>query len=458
MAINAPRGTQDVLPSESYKWQFVENLLRDTAGLFGFHEIRTPTFEQIDLFQRGVGDGTDVVQKEMYEVKAQKGDDLYALRPEGTAGVVRAAVERGLLNDALPLKVCYITSCFRHERPQAGRLREFHQFGCECFGAQSPAADAEMIAMIDHVIKLLGLKGMELNLNSIGCKTCRAEYHKALREYFGRYTDKLCPTCLERLEKNPMRLLDCKVDTCKEIAKNAPVVLDYLCDDCREHFEELKSRLTGMGIPFTVNPKIVRGLDYYTKTVFEFVTNQLGAQGTVFGGGRYDGLVEELGGKPTPGLGFGMGIERFLLLMEAQGVEIPQPRQCDLYIGSIGPAANRRAGELAKSLRDEGFWVECDLMERSVKAQMKYANKIGAKMSMILGDNELETGRANVKDMATGEQKEIDFDGELSNLLYDAMLAAEADALAEKIGTDAFQRIMGMENDPKASFHEAHKN
>ncbi len=444
MAITAPRGTQDVVPSESYKWQFVERTMLETAALFGFKEIRTPSFEQIELFQRGVGDTTDVVQKEMFEVKGQKSRDVFALKPEGTAGTVRAALEKGLLNDALPLKACYISPCFRHERPQAGRLREFHQFGCEVFGAKSPMADVELISLVDHLLKLFGVKDIELNINSIGCKTCRAEYHKALREYFGQYKDQLCETCIERLEKNPMRLLDCKVPECKEIGKNAPVVTDYLCGECEAHFNVVKSGLEKIGVAFKVNPKIVRGLDYYTKTVFEFVSNSIGAQGTVIGGGRYDGLVEELGGKPTPALGFGMGIERFLLLLAAQGIELPKPNGCDLYIGSIGYNAAEKAMVLADQLREEGFAVEFDIMERSVKAQMKYANKLGAKMSMILGDNELETGKANLKFMATGEQREVSLD-DLANVLYDAALAAQAEELAGQLGGDAFSRIMQMD-------------
>ena len=444
MAITAPRGTQDVVPSDSYKWQFVERTALEAAALFGFREIRTPTFEQMELFQRGVGDTTDVVQKEMFEVKGQKGKDVFALKPEGTAGAVRAALENGLLNDALPLKACYITPCFRHERPQAGRRREFHQFGCEVFGAKSPAADVELISLVDHILKLFGVKGIELSLNSIGCKTCRAEYHKALKAYFEQYKGELCETCLERLDKNPMRILDCKSPECKKIAENAPIVTDYLCDECETHFTAVKRGLAKLGIAYTVDPKIVRGLDYYTKTVFEFVSNDIGAQGTVIGGGRYDGLVEELGGKPTPALGFGMGIERFLLLLSAQGIELPKPAPCDLYIGSIGAPAGEKAMVLADRLRTEGFSVQFDVMERSVKAQMKYANKLGAKMSMILGDNELVTGKANVKDMATGEQKEIAFETELVNVLYDAALASEADALAGELGEDAFRRIMQM--------------
>lgn len=449
MGINAPRGTQDVLPTESYKWQALERLLHEIAALYGFRELRTPTFEQMDLFQRGVGDTTDVVQKEMFEVRAQKGTDLFALRPEGTAGAVRAAIENGLLNDALPLKAYYIASCFRHERPQAGRLREFHQFGCELFGAASPAADAEVIAIAGHALSMLGLKGIELNLNSIGCPECRRNYYQALRAYFEAYTDRLCPTCLVRLEKNPMRLLDCKVPECGEIAKDAPVMLDYLCEDCKTHFESVKSRLYAQGIGFKINPRIVRGLDYYTRTVFEFISTGIGAQGTVCAGGRYDGLVQELGGKPTPGLGFGMGLERVLLLLKEQGIVLQEPRQCDLYIGSMGEEANRKACELAASLRREGFWVECDLMARSVKAQMKYANKLGARMSLILGENELQTGKALLKDMESGEQKETAFETELMNLLYDAMLAREADSVAEQIGPDAFKRILGLEPQAK---------
>lgn len=448
MAITAPRGTQDIVPSKSYQWQFIEKIVIEAASLYGFKEIRTPTFEQIDLFCRGVGDTTDVVQKEMFEVKAQKGKDLFALKPEGTAGVVRALLENGLLNDALPAKVCYVTPCFRHERPQAGRLREFHQFGCEMFGAKSPSADVEVIAIVKHIFDMLGIKGIELNINSIGCPECRKKYHEALKAYFTQYIDTLCPTCLERLEKNPMRILDCKSPECGEIAKNAPIVLDYLCEECNTHFEGVKSRLQVLGIPYKVNTKIVRGLDYYTKTVFEFISTAIGAQGTVCGGGRYDGLVKQLsdGKQDVPALGFAIGLERLLMLLESQGIEIPAPKACDLYIGSMGEKASVKACELTARLREEGFYVECDLMDRSVKAQMKYANKISARYSFVLGDNELETGKAKLKDMQTSEQKEINFDSDLTNILYDAMLAAEADAIAAQIGNDAFQKIMLMKD------------
>lgn len=443
--IKAPRGTQDILGSEVYQWQFLEKMLRETAALYGFKEMRTPTFEEMALFKRSVGDTTDVVQKEMYQVQAEKGQDLYGLKPEGTAGAVRAAIENGLLKEALPLKICYITPCFRHERPQAGRLREFHQFGVEMFGSQSPSADVEVISIAKHIFDLLGLQNISLYINSIGCPTCRAEYHKALKAYFEQYRDELCGTCLERLEKNPMRILDCKSPVCAEIAKGAPVVLDYLCDECKEHFEGVKTRLRALGLAFEINPNIVRGLDYYTKTVFEFVSNDLGAQSTVCGGGRYDGLVSQMGGDQTPALGFGMGLERLLLVLKEQGVEIPAPEPCELYIGSMGEAANIKACSLAHKLRTEGFFVECDTMNRSVKAQMKYANKISARFSMILGDSELESGKATLKDMEGGEPREIEFDTEqLAQVLYDANLAKMTDELAEQMGDTALADLMGV--------------
>lgn len=443
--ITAPRGTQDLVPSESYKWQFVERLMLDTALLFGFKEIRTPMFEEKELFLRGVGDSTDVVQKEMFEVKAQKGTDVYILKPEGTAGVVRASLERGLLNDALPLKASYVIPCFRHERPQLGRLREFHQFGCEMFGTKSPAADVEIISIAQHIFDLLGLKNIILNINSIGCKTCRAQYHTALREYFADKT--LCPTCITRLEKNPMRILDCKSPDCAKIAADAPVVIDYLCGECQTHFDGVKSRLETLDIPFVVNTKIVRGLDYYTKTVFEFISSDIGAQATVCAGGRYDGLVEELDGKSTPALGFAMGIERLLLVIAAQGIEIPEQKPCNLYIGSMGEDANVMACRLTAQLRAEGFYVECDLMERSVKAQMKYANKLGAQYTVIIGGDELESGNATLKDMSGGEAREIAFETELSDILYDSMLSREADMIASLIGDNAFENIMSNKED-----------
>ena len=402
----AIKGTKDVLPSEVYKNQYIEATCLTVAENFGYKEMRTPVFEHTELFQRGVGDTTDVVQKEMYTFD-DKGGRSITLRPEGTAGAARSFLENGLSNEALPQKICYLTSCYRYEKPQAGRLREFHQFGIECFGATSPLADAEMIALAKQIFDELGVKDLHLELNSIGCPTCRAEYHKALKEYFSSRVDELCDTCRDRLDRNPMRILDCKSPVCSEIAKDAPVVLDYLCDECKEHFEKTKSYLDAMNIEYIVNPQIVRGLDYYTKTVFEFVADSIGAQGTVCGGGRYDGLIEELGGQHTPSLGFAMGLERLQLVMEAQGCEFPEPSRPDLFIVAMGDKATLKAVEIAKDMRDEGYSVVYDLNGRSLRAQMKYADKINAKYNVVIGDNEVDTKSAVLKDMATGEQSDI---------------------------------------------------
>lgn len=402
----AIKGTKDVLPSEVYKNQYIEATCLTVAENFGYKEMRTPVFEHTELFQRGVGDTTDVVQKEMYTFD-DKGGRSITLRPEGTAGAARSFLENGLSNEALPQKICYLTSCYRYEKPQAGRLREFHQFGIECFGATSPLADAEMIALAKQIFDELGVKDLHLELNSIGCPTCRAEYHKALKEYFASRVDELCDTCRDRLDRNPMRILDCKSPVCSETAKDAPVVLDYLCDECKEHFEKTKSYLDAMNIEYIVNPQIVRGLDYYTKTVFEFVADSIGAQGTVCGGGRYDGLIEELGGQHTPSLGFAMGLERLQLVMEAQGCEFPEPSRPDLFIVAMGDKATLKAVEIAKDMRDEGYSVVYDLNGRSLRAQMKYADKINAKYNVVIGDNEVDTKSAVLKDMATGEQSDI---------------------------------------------------
>lgn len=405
----APKGTQDVLPGQSEKWQAVENVLRDEAALYGFHEIRTPVFEHTELFQRSVGETTDVVQKEMYTFR-DKGDRSITLRPEGTAGAVRAFLEHGLFSAALPQKLWYETSCYRYEKMQKGRLREFHQFGVEMFGASDAMADAEVISIADSIFRRLGVKNLTLEINSIGCPACRAQYTQALKDYFGQYKDELCETCLERLEKNPMRLLDCKVPRCHEIGLQAPSILDYLDDDCRAHFETVKQALDALGIAYRVNDRIVRGLDYYTRTVFEFTTTDLGSQATVCGGGRYDGLVAQMGGPATPALGFGMGLERLLLLMEAQGISFPAAQGCDLYIGSIGGAARQKAFALAGALRESGVAATFDEMGRGVKAQMKYADKIGARFSMVLGDNELSEGKAEIKNMQTGEKTSVPLD------------------------------------------------
>lgn len=412
LKITRPQGTEDITPKNISKWLTVEEIARDTAASFGFKEIRIPTFENTELFLRSVGETTDVVQKEMYTVKAKETE--FTLRPEGTAGTIRAMLQNGMLNDALPQRAFYILSCFRHERPQAGRLREFHQFGIEMAGSSNPAADAEVISLAKTLLDRLGLRNIALNINSIGCPKCRCEYHKALRSYFTAREEELCDTCKTRLEKNPMRILDCKSPICSDIAKDAPVILDYLCDECSEHFETLKKYLKNLDIEFTVNPKIVRGLDYYTKTVFEFVTTDIGAQGTVCGGGRYDGLIEQLGGAPTPALGFAMGIERILLTMESQDCEFMEEKTCDLYIAPMDDSASDKAMVIAQKLRCDGYHAEYDVMNRGLKAQMKYANKIGAKFVLVLGGNELESDAAKLKLMETGEQFDIHLDERFS--------------------------------------------
>ena len=402
------KGTEDVLPKDSYRWQFVEDVMRKESAAYGFKEIRTPVFEHTELFARGVGQTTDVVQKEMYTFDT-KGGESVTLRPEGTAGAARAVLEHGLVNDSLPIKASYFVSCYRYEKPQAGRLREFHQFGLECYGTQSPVADAELICAAQSIFDRLDIKQLRLEINSIGCPTCRAEYHKALKEYFYGYKDELCETCNSRLEKNPLRILDCKSPVCSKIAQGAPKITDYLCDECKEHFASVQKYLDAAGVEYTVNPTIVRGLDYYTKTVFEFVTDFIGAQGTVCGGG-YDGLIEELGGKHLPSLGFAMGIERLLMLMDKQGIEIPKPSTCDLYVAVMGESASLKSFEIIKAVRSCGLIAETDVVGRGLRAQMKYADKIGAKFSMVLGDNEIEQGKAVIKNMSSGEQTEIVLD------------------------------------------------
>ncbi len=402
---NAPRGTKDVLPDEVYRWQYLESVLRRCAADFGFQEIRFPTFEHTELFLRGVGDTTDVVQKEMYTFE-DKGGRSITLRPEGTASVARSFLEHSLYAGPLPVKLFYIAPNFRYEKPQAGRLREHHQFGVECFGAAEPQADAEIIGLAWTFLRRLGLRDVRLKLNSIGCKHCRADYHKALHDYFDQRKDALCGTCRERLEKNPLRILDCKSEICSKIAEGAPHTFDYLCPDCRDHLDRLKAYLTDMDIPFELDSRIVRGLDYYSRTVFEFVTDRIGAQGTVCGGGRYDGLIEALGGDPMPGIGFGSGLERLLLVLEAEGVELPRPEGTALFVAYIGQEPERRAQQLVHQLRQLGVAAARDLTGRSLKAQMKFADKQGARYSLVIGDEELAAGTVKVKDMRTGETRE----------------------------------------------------
>ncbi len=402
----APRGTADMLPDEIYKVQYLEQIFTAVAESFGYREIRTPVFEHTELFQRSVGETTDVVQKEMYTFTDNGGRSI-TLRPEGTAGAARALLEHGLNGGLMPQKLYYKTSCYRYEKPQAGRLREFHQFGVECFGAESPLADAEVIALAQQVFYELGVEGLTLEINSIGCPECRKAYHKALKEYFTAHLDALCDTCKGRLEKNPMRILDCKSPVCSEIAKDAPVILDYLCDDCRRHFDGVQKELRVLNVDFTVNPRIVRGLDYYTRTVFEFVSNAIGAQGTVCGGGRYDGLIEEMGGKSLPALGFGMGVERLKLLMENTDCPFPEPARCDIFLLAADKKAVETVSTMTAALRDQLIFAERDLCGRSLKAQMKYADKLGAAYTVVIGENELASGNAMLKNMRTGETQTL---------------------------------------------------
>lgn len=406
----APKGTADIIPggstygTASEKWQLVESIFRDEVELNGFGEIRTPVFEHTELFLRGVGDTTDVVEKQMYTFN-DKGGRSITLRPEGTAGAARAMLESGIYNNGYPVKLYYIDTCYRYEKPQAGRMRELHQFGVEMFGAAEPAADAQVIAMALSGYHRLGLDDVGVVINSIGCPECRKEYHRALTEYFTAYKDKLCDTCLSRFERNPMRILDCKSPECQEICKGAPKITDYLCENCREHFEKVKGYLTAMGIEFEVDPGLVRGLDYYTRTVFEFPSKSLGF--ALGGGGRYDGLIEELGGKATPALGFGLGLDRILMALEEKEIEFPENERCEVYIASMGEAALTKALLLSDTLHRCGVKADCDLCGRGLKAQMKYADKIGARYTVVIGDNELAEGTAELKNMKTGEKKKI---------------------------------------------------
>jgi histidyl-tRNA synthetase len=407
MLTKAPKGTKDVLPVQSAVWQYVEAAAREVCARFGYREIRTPVFEHTELFLRGVGDTTDIVQKEMYTFE-DKGGRSITLKPEGTAGVVRSLVEHNLFAEALPAKMYYLNApVFRYERPQAGRLREHHQFGIEAFGASAPSIDAEVISVALMLFNRLGIENLALNINSIGCKACRPEYNAALREYLKKNEDKLCGNCRERMHTNPLRVLDCKMETCQDIVKNAPKMLDVLCSECAEHFDGLKKRLESAGIEYSVNPMIVRGLDYYTKTVFEIISTGIGAQGTVCGGGRYDGLVEELGGPSLPGVGFGMGLERLLLVLESLGIKLPVVPLCDVFVCTLGEAAAVEGFRIVSALREAGLAAECDHMGRSLKAQLKYVSRLGASFAAIIGDDELQKGVAIVRNMNMSEEKTV---------------------------------------------------
>lgn len=404
--INIPKGTKDVLPAEAYKWHFVENTARKVAALYNLKEIRTPVFEHTELFLRGVGDTTDIVNKEMYTF-LDKGERSITLKPEGTAGVVRSFIENGGAGGVLPQKMYYITPVFRYERPQAGRLREHHQFGVEIFGGKGPETDAEVILLARDYIRALGVEGVELNLNSIGCKHCRPKFNEALREYLRPHLPEMCDTCNARFEKNPLRILDCKEEACSKINEGAPRSVDYLCDECREHFEQLKAILDACGVRYTVNPKLVRGLDYYSKTVFEFVSTSIGSQGTVLGGGRYDTLIENLGGPSVPAVGFGSGIERMLLVLENTGKSIPQEPALGAYVAGLDEAGRHAAFLLVRDLRAAGIAADFDHASRSVKAQFKYAGKVGARYVVVIGSNELESGMYTVKNMADSSSESV---------------------------------------------------
>ena len=415
MLTNAPKGTKDAMPDQVYKWHYIEEKFAEICRRYGFKEIRTPIFEHTELFQRGVGDTTDIVQKEMYTFK-DFGTRSITLRPEGTSPVCRALCEHKTYADPQPTKVYYNIPCCRYEKPQSGRLREFHQFGVETFGTMNMMADAEIIAIGYDFINEMGITDVELQINSVGCPECRGKHRDALRKFLEPKYDELCPTCQERFHTNPMRILDCKSPIDQELVKDAPMMLDFLCDDCREAFEQLKANLDAFGIKYVVNPKIVRGLDYYTKTAFEFVTNKIGAQGTVCGGGRYDGLIEEIGGPSTPGVGWGMGKERILMTMEACGVEIPQPAGTEVFIAFMGDKAKAFALTLMHDLRLRGVAAEMDVMGRNFKNQFKFANRVGAAKTVIIGENELAEGMLQIKDMESGEQTSVPIDSIVEEL------------------------------------------
>ena len=404
------KGTMDILPNETPLFRYIEGIMREEAEKYGYGEIRTPTFENTELFVRGVGDTTDVVQKEMYTFADRDENRSISLRPEGTASVARAIIENGKCSDPMPLKYYYIISCFRHEKPQAGRSREFFQFGTETFGSESPASDATVIALAASVLRRLGLVGVKLHLNSIGCKECRPAYRKALVDYYSSHEDSLCDTCKSRLQKNPLRLLDCKNPDCAALAKSAPKTVEHLCDDCETKFKLLCTSLDAMGIEYVVDSSIVRGLDYYTGAVFEFIAEGIGAQSTVCGGGRYDGLVESLGGPALSGIGFGMGITRIILAMREMGLDNIIADKPRLYIAALGERATVKALAISERLRREGKYVECDIVGRSLKAQMKYAGKIGAAYTLIIGDSEIDAGKAQLRNMEDGGQAEVEID------------------------------------------------
>ena len=434
------KGMQDILPKDISKWKYVEKTLIEVAQLYGFKEIRVPTMEFTEVFTGSVGESSDIVQKEMYTLE-DMGRRSLTLRPEFTAGVVRSVIENGLLNEGLPLKLSYIGSCFRQEKPQAGRLREFHQFGVESFGSNDPSADAEIIALAKDVLQMLGLEKIRLLINSIGCPECRPKYLEELKKYFYTYKDQLDGDSLKRIDTNPMRILDSKVPSTMEIVKDAPKSVDFLCDDCKVHFDGVKNRLSLLNIDYTIAPKLVRGLDYYTNTVFEFVSDDIGSQSSVAGGGRYNPLVERMGGKPTPGLGFGMGIERLIMAMDAVGADVPEEKRCEIFVASVGDIASKKALQLSHELREEGFYAEYDMMSRGLKAQMKYANKIGAHYCVVLGEDELIKGVGKIRNMDSGKEVEIPLGDALVDYLYTVQISDAMEELGGSIDDIGFSNV-----------------
>ncbi|MBS7262309.1 MAG: histidine--tRNA ligase [Eubacteriales bacterium] len=415
MLTKCPKGTKDVTPQQSYKWHYVENMIRDITARYGYREVRTPVFEHTELFARGIGDTTDVVQKEMYTF-LDKGGRSVTLKPEGTAGAARAYIENNLSNEPRPAKMYYFTPVFRYENPQSGRLREHHQFGVEVFGAGEPSIDAEIVALASEVFDKLGIRGVRLNINSIGCPTCRARYNEALRAYLEPKKEALCELCRGRAEKNPMRVIDCKNQRCQEQIRDIPLMLDYLCDDCKAHFAAFRSHLDALGIAYTVNGRIVRGLDYYTKTVVEFIADVGDGELTVCGGGRYDGLIAQLGGEATCGIGFGMGIERLLMVMEKCGVVIPEPRLTDVFIASLGERAQREGLRLCAALRAAGVKADVDHCGRSFKGKFKYADKIGAPIVCVMGDDELDAGAVKLRLMKQSKEITVALDDAIDSI------------------------------------------
>jgi histidyl-tRNA synthetase len=410
-----PRGTNDIIPGEVEKWQWIESQFHRLCSQYGYQEIRTPVFEHTELFQRGVGDTTDIVEKEMYTFM-DRGNRSLTLRPENTAPVVRAYLENKLYTGLQPVKLFYCGPMFRYDRPQAGRFRQFHQVGAEVFGSNDPAVDAEVIAMAMDFYARLGLKDLLLHINSVGCPECRPAQRRELKKYFQPHLDGLCRDCQDRFEKNPLRILDCKVERCAAAGENAPATIDCLCDDCSDHFEQVKNHLDLLDITYTIDRRLVRGLDYYTHTAFEIMAPDIGAQSSIGGGGRYNGLIEVCGGPPTPGVGYALGIERIILAMEQQGAAIAEASRPDVFVATAGPEAGDKAFKLLFSLRSAGIAADKDYLGRSLKAQMKYAGKTGVRFVVLIGAEELASGTALVRDMSAGDQETIVFDDVISCL------------------------------------------